>query len=113
MPMSRPHVHKITPREQEVLELVALGLTNMEIGRKLCISERTARAHVTQILSKMRLGNRTELARYVWQQDLKPADDVLKAIDRLVCTVRQIDNHGLLRDEVETADQWVKGWDTK
>jgi len=52
----------LSNREQEVLELVAEGLTNKEIARKLYISEITARNHVISLLAKLNAKDRTEAA---------------------------------------------------
>jgi DNA-binding CsgD family transcriptional regulator len=50
----------LTPREQEVMRLVAQGLTNRQIGRQLYISEKTASVHVSNVLAKLGAGSRTE-----------------------------------------------------
>ncbi|HYJ75902.1 MAG TPA: AAA family ATPase, partial [Kineosporiaceae bacterium] len=50
----------LTPREQEVMRLVAQGLTNRQIGRRLFISEKTASVHVSNVLAKLGAGGRTE-----------------------------------------------------
>ncbi len=50
----------VTPRELEVLNLLAQGLQNKEIADKLAITQRTVKFHVTSILSKLEAGNRTE-----------------------------------------------------
>lgn len=55
---------ELTRREYEVLELLALGLSNAEIGTRLFISPKTAEHHVGRILSKLRLRNRAEAAVY-------------------------------------------------
>lgn len=60
----------LTPREIEVLKRVAQGLTNQEIADTLCISERTARNHVGNILKKLNLANRTQAALYALQEGL-------------------------------------------
>ena len=52
----------LTDREREVLQLIAKGLTNRDIADSLVITERTVKRHVTGILSKMNLRNRTEAA---------------------------------------------------
>ncbi len=50
----------LTPREQEVMRLLAEGRTNREIAEALVITERTAKFHVSSILGKLRGSNRTE-----------------------------------------------------
>jgi DNA-binding NarL/FixJ family response regulator len=54
--------HGITPREREVLELLAQGASNQQIAQELVISEKTASVHVSHILSKLGARNRTEAA---------------------------------------------------
>ena len=53
----------LTPREREVLPLLTVGATNRTIARTLYISERTASVHVSNILTKLGVVNRTEAAR--------------------------------------------------
>jgi DNA-binding NarL/FixJ family response regulator len=55
-------LERLTPREHEVLALVAQGLSNPEIGRKLYMSPKTASVHVSSILVKLGASNRTEVA---------------------------------------------------
>ncbi|RPI35301.1 MAG: DNA-binding response regulator [Chloroflexota bacterium] len=52
----------LTEREEEVLELIALGYSNAEISQKLQISDRTVGTHVSNILSKLHVANRTQAA---------------------------------------------------
>jgi DNA-binding NarL/FixJ family response regulator len=52
----------LTPRERQVLALVAEGLTNPQIGARLYISPKTASVHVSAILTKIGAANRTEAA---------------------------------------------------
>ena len=52
----------LSPREREVLALVASGRTNREIGDALFISDKTASVHVTHILTKLGVSSRTEAA---------------------------------------------------
>lgn len=59
-----PTAEPLSAREMEVLRLVARGLTNQEIAQELVISERTARTHVSRILEKLHLANRTQAALY-------------------------------------------------
>ncbi|MGH7488793.1 MAG: response regulator transcription factor, partial [bacterium] len=54
----------LSPREREVLALIARGLTNREIAEALVISEHTARNHVTSILDKLGFSRRAEAAAY-------------------------------------------------
>jgi NarL family two-component system response regulator LiaR len=60
----------LTVREVEVLKLVAQGLPNQEIAETLVISERTVSTHVSNILSKLHLANRTQAAIYAWREGL-------------------------------------------
>ena len=53
---------ELTPREQEVLDMIAEGLTNREIAGRLEISTRTAQKHVENLFKKFRVHDRTELA---------------------------------------------------
>ena len=53
---------ELTPREREVLCLVAQGLTNYQIARRLCLSTRTVEAHLTHIYAKLGVRSRTEAA---------------------------------------------------
>lgn len=61
-----PHALRepLTEREQEILQLIVDGNTNKEIGQKLFISEKTVKNHVTHILSKLDLSDRTQAAVY-------------------------------------------------
>lgn len=54
----------VTPREREILILVAEGYTNAEIAKKLYISEKTVQTHRSNILDKLNIHDRTELVRY-------------------------------------------------
>ncbi len=54
----------LTKREKEILGLVSLGLSNILIAKRLYISEKTVKSHITNILKKLHLKNRTELAIY-------------------------------------------------
>ncbi|MEM9137286.1 MAG: response regulator transcription factor [Cyanobacteria bacterium P01_F01_bin.42] len=61
------NLRSLSPREQEVLQLIVAGLNNREIGEALFISERTVRNHVTSILSQLQLRDRTQAALYASQ----------------------------------------------
>ncbi len=60
----------LTPREIEVLKLLAKGFQNKEIAAQLVISERTVKFHVSSILNKLGAGNRTEAVTTAIQQGL-------------------------------------------
>jgi RNA polymerase sigma factor (sigma-70 family) len=54
----------LTPREREVLRLIARGYTYREAAQELVLSERTIETHVSSVLRKLQLSNRRELARW-------------------------------------------------
>jgi len=60
----------LTEREQDVLRLIADGLNNREIAGKLIISEKTVKTHVSSILGKLHLEDRTKAAIYALRQGL-------------------------------------------
>jgi DNA-binding NarL/FixJ family response regulator len=59
---------QITPREREVLQLLAEGLSNQAIARQLSISVKTVESHRSSIMSKLGLSNKTELVRFALRQ---------------------------------------------
>ena len=69
-----PTQEPLTERELEVLRLVAKGYSNEEIGDALIVSERTARGHVSSILSKLHLANRTQAALYALREGIASLD---------------------------------------
>jgi two-component system, NarL family, response regulator LiaR len=61
---------ELSERELEVLRLIADGLANQEIAEVLVIGERTVKSHVSNILSKLHLADRTQAAVYAWREGL-------------------------------------------
>ncbi|MBL8090643.1 MAG: response regulator transcription factor [Anaerolineales bacterium] len=66
----QPLFTELTERETDVLKLIASGLTNSQIAEKLVISENTVKGHVSNILSKLHLADRTQAAVYAWEQGI-------------------------------------------
>jgi NarL family two-component system response regulator LiaR len=64
----------LTGREVEVLKLVAQGLSNHEIGETLVIAERTVSKHVSSIIEKLHVSNRTQVALYALKEGLATLD---------------------------------------
>jgi NarL family two-component system response regulator LiaR len=69
-----PTKEPLTERELDILKLVAQGLSNQDIAENLVISERTVRTHVSNILSKLHLANRTQATLYALQEGLADLD---------------------------------------
>ena len=68
---TRPlQLEELTPREQEVLHLLARGLSNPEISEQLVISEATAKTHVARILQKLDLRDRVQTVIYAYETGL-------------------------------------------
>jgi len=63
-----PHL-RLTPRQVEIARLVAEGLTNRAIAKRLFISERTAEGHVEQIRNKLGFSSRAQIAAWVAEQE--------------------------------------------
>ncbi len=70
-------LQELTARELEVLTCIARGLSNAEIAATLSIGEGTVKTHVSSILSKLHLADRTQAAIYALQQRLVPLDEAL------------------------------------
>lgn len=60
----------LTERETEILRLIASGLSNREIGQKLFISEKTVKTHISSILDKLGLHDRTQAALYAVREKI-------------------------------------------
>lgn len=65
-----PKSVELTPTERKVVNLVARGLSNREISQELGVSQRTIESHVSNMLNKTGLHNRTELSRWALQNEL-------------------------------------------
>jgi DNA-binding NarL/FixJ family response regulator len=65
----------LSPREGEVLQLVAQGATNKEIADSLFISENTVKTHLRNIMEKLHLANRSQAAAYAVKRGLVPSSD--------------------------------------
>ena len=68
-------VHTLTAREMDVFRLIALGLSNAEIGRKLFISDTTVKTHVTRVLQKLDVRDRAQAIVLAYRSGLFDTDD--------------------------------------
>ncbi len=65
---------ELTDRELDVLREIAAGKSNQEIAQALVISEKTVKSHVTNILDKLHLADRTQAAVYAWREGVVRRD---------------------------------------
>ncbi len=65
---------ELTERELDVLRMIAVGKNNQEIAGELVISEKTVKTHITNILGKLHLKDRTQAAAYAWQSGIVRRD---------------------------------------
>jgi DNA-binding NarL/FixJ family response regulator len=73
----RPNpLDRLSPREREILPLVAEGKDNREIGKTLFISEKTAKNYVTSIRKKLGLKNRTQIALFALKEGIIEIDQI-------------------------------------
>jgi DNA-binding NarL/FixJ family response regulator len=69
-PISDPELDLLTPRERDVLRLIARGYTYKEVARELVLSVKTVETHVSAVLRKLQLSNRSELTRWATDRRL-------------------------------------------
>ncbi|XOQ53412.1 MAG: HTH luxR-type domain-containing protein [Succiniclasticum sp.] len=67
-----PRESRISRRELEIVKLVCRGMSNKQIGAQLSISETTVKTHISNILAKLNLHDRTQIAMHFVQKDAKP-----------------------------------------
>jgi DNA-binding NarL/FixJ family response regulator len=70
VPAADPELDQLTPREREVLRLIARGYTYKEIARELYISIKTVETHVSSVLRKLQLSTRHQLTRWATERRL-------------------------------------------
>ena len=69
-PSTDPGLEQLTAREREVLSLLGLGLSNRELAERLFVAEKTVKTHVSAILAKLQLTDRTQAALYAVHHNL-------------------------------------------
>lgn len=77
----RPAPEPLTPRELEVLRLIAAGYSDIEIAERLVIAEVTVRTHISNILAKLHLANRVQATLYALKEGLSSLGDTRRTSD--------------------------------
>lgn len=85
-PDSRTTVEVLTPREREVLQLIAEGFTNQGVADELCIAVKTVEAHKSHIMAKLHARNRTDLIRFALRKGIVRLESVEEAERMLAVT---------------------------
>jgi len=73
---SDPSPSVLTKRENDVLKLIARGLSNQDIANDLNITLKTVKSHVSNILSKLHLNSRVQIALYALRHNIVPIEDI-------------------------------------
>ena len=68
-------LESLSAREREVLTLMAEGLSNQQIAERLGIGEKTVKTHVSNVLGKLDVSDRTQAAVYAWKSGMKQRED--------------------------------------
>ncbi|MFH9428399.1 response regulator [Streptomyces sp. NPDC017615] len=74
-PALPPELESLSPREREILALIGDGLTNREIGKRLYLSEKTVKNHISRLLAKLGVQRRVQAAVLASQSDLRHGRD--------------------------------------
>ena len=75
-------IKSLTKRELEILRLVAEGLTNEEIGKRIFISEKTVKTHLTNIFDKLKVNNRFKAALMIMRRQTAPTNSTASRPER-------------------------------
>lgn len=80
----------VSPRESEILSLIAEGETNKAISHKLCLSESTVKGYISHLMASLQLANRTQLATWALRHPAAQRGEAVRLTDQMSLSLDKV-----------------------